>query len=446
MSIFKNIYLLIFFIMAGLLFTHFGCKKAAPPPEPNVVLIVIDTLRADHLPFYGYQKNTAPFLSQMASQSVVFEQAISASSWTAPATASIVTGLMPFQHGIVNGYYISKGFKLELNRIPNKVQTIAELLKENGYKTYAVSDNINICRAMGFHQGFDRFQRFLYKDEKKMDQTLMKWSKEIKANKKYFLYIHYNDVHAPFHPREPWYQKSDKFKENLISLYDSEINYLDEKIKKMYHHYGWDKNTLVIVVADHGEELWDHDKVGHGFSLFQEVVRVPFLIYFPERHQSPKRITTKVSNMDVMPTIQHYLQLKSSQAKTGINLMPLIKSGDTGAGDSRYIFSHLILSYQDKLKNQMVRATFKSIVNDKWKYIFRFKEETGTIFRRQLFNLDLDPGEKNNIYEENKKVASRLVSKYLKFEKNCKRYQSKKSKPNLDKEKMDELRTLGYVK
>ncbi len=94
----------------------------------------------------------------------------------------------------------------------------------------------------------------------------------------------------------------------------------------------------------------------------------------------------------------------------------------------------------------MVRATFKSIVNDEWKYIFRFKEDTGTIFKRQLFNLHLDPGEQNNVYDKNKKIASRLVSKYLRFEKNCKRYNSKKKKAKLDKEKIDELKSLGYVK
>jgi arylsulfatase A-like enzyme len=110
-----------------------GCKKS---PEPHVVLIVLDTLRADHLPFYGYEKNTAPFLSELASQGIVFENVFAASSWTAPASASILTSLYPFQHGVTTGFLASKYFKVELNRIPGKIKTITEVLKENGYKTY----------------------------------------------------------------------------------------------------------------------------------------------------------------------------------------------------------------------------------------------------------------------------------------------------------------------
>ena len=222
-----------------------NCKRKSSN-EPNVVLIVLDTLRADHLPFYGYKKKTAPFLSEIASRSIIFENAYSASSWTAPATASIFTSLYPFQHGVTTGLKTSKFFKIKLNRIPEKIKTITEILKENGYKTYGVADNINICKDEGFTQGFDRFKLLPYEFETKTNIQLEKWAEEIKAQKKYFLYIHYNDCHLPYHKRSPWYQKKENERDDLISCYDSEINYVDAKIKKMYELFGWDKNTMLI--------------------------------------------------------------------------------------------------------------------------------------------------------------------------------------------------------
>ena len=136
--------------------------------RPNIVLIVIDTLRPDHLPFYGYDRDTAPFLSSLAEGGVVFERVHSTSSWTAPATASIVTSLNPLQHGVLTGFRMVASLRkidptITLNRIPAEVTTVAEVLQEAGYSTYAVTDNINICREEGFEQGFDRFWNYDYR-------------------------------------------------------------------------------------------------------------------------------------------------------------------------------------------------------------------------------------------------------------------------------------------
>lgn len=421
-----------------------GCKGKVSGSEPNVVLIVLDAMRADHLPFYGYPKNTAPFLTELASCGVVFENAFSTSSWTAPATASIFTSLYPFQHSVTTGYLTSMGHKLELNRIPENVETITELLKKNGYKTYCIGDNINICEAMGFDQGFDRFKSFLYKDELEMDRQLVAWSEEIKAQKKYFLYIHYNDTHFPYHPREPWYEEKKGYKDNIISLYDSEISYVDAKIEKMYELFGWDRNTLFIVVADHGEEFWDHlNKVGHGSSLYDEVLRVPFLICFPGEHPTQKRIKINVSNMDVLPTVRNYLGLATEQVASGINLMPLIR-GNAMEAKSRFLFSHLIHNYRSK--NGFKKTIFKSIIHDDWKHIFCYNETTKKHYRKELFDLSADPGEERNLYEKNNKTASQLLFKLNTFEKNCIRFTSKIKNINLDKEKIDELKSLGYVR
>jgi arylsulfatase A-like enzyme len=143
----------------------------------NVVLIVIDTLRSDHLPFYGYKKNTAPFMSDLARQSVVFKNAFSASSWTSPATASIFTSLYPFQHGVLLGLMAilkanAEDPSIRVNRIPEEIETLPEVMKKNGFRTYGVSDNLNIGIKQGFTQGFDRFETFNYNGAPRVNDVL----------------------------------------------------------------------------------------------------------------------------------------------------------------------------------------------------------------------------------------------------------------------------------
>lgn len=414
-----------------------GCKKKSA--EPNVVLIVLDTLRADHLPFYGYEKNTAPFLSHIASQGIVFENTFSASSWTGPATASIFTSLYPFQHGVTTGFFATKFFNIEINHIPNSIKTIPELLKENGYKTYGVANNPNICQEEGFTRGFDKFSLFKNAQEKKMTLQLENWSSEIKTQKKYFLYIHYNDCHIPYTPRKPWYKKKEKIRDDIFSRYDSEISYVDEKIKKMYERLGWDNNTLLIITADHGEEFWDHKKTGHGKTLYAEVIRVPMLIYFPGGDNANKRIKTNTCTIDILPTIREYLGIKPNQLEEGINLLPLINGEKNNTQErERYIFSHLLKHSRDG-----TIAYYKATIYQDWKYIFadKFQKE----YQRELFNMKEDHKEKNNIYEKNIPLANMLFAKFTEFEKKCKKFPQETQKMELDKNKMEELKTLGYV-
>lgn len=434
----KTFFVLCLVVVSALVFQQ-NCKKKTP--EPNVVLIVLDTLRADHLPFYGYKNNTAPFLSQIASQGVVFENALAASSWTAPSTASILTSLYPFQHGVTTGYLASKFFRIKINRIPAKIKTITEVLKETGYKTYGVSDNVNICEKLGFTQGFDRFKRFPYDEEWKMNSQLKEWSAEIKAQEKYFLYIHYNDCHTPLHKRSPYYQKKEDPLADLISQYDSEISYVDAKIKEMYELFGWDKNTLLIVTADHGEELKERGRWGHGNTLYSEVIHIPFIIYFPGDERIQKKIKVNVGNIDILPTVRNFLRIKSSQVEAGVNLMPLIKGQKEKDFDNRYIFSHIL---KHNKKRDGKKAFHRATVFKHWKSIYQDKFQK--TIEKEFYNLKEDPGEKVNVFWENKNLANRLFIKFISFEKKCKKYTQEEADVKLDKKKMEELKSLGYVK
>lgn len=435
------------YLLAGLfLCWQSACRGETPAPHPNVVVIVIDTLRADHLPCYGYDKNTAPFLSELAEKNLVFENTFAVTSWTAPSTASIFTSLYPFQHGVVTGYFAGKGFDNTLNRIPDTVTTLPELMKANGYKTYGLSNNINIGKAIGFDRGFDYFVRFLYKNEPKMNRKLTAWAEKIKQQKKYFLYLHYNDPHSPYHDRKPWYEKKETHKEDMISRYDSEISYVDQKIKKMYELFGWDKNTVLIITADHGEELWDRGKIGHGYSLYTEAVKVPLIIVLPPEYRTQKRLNSTASNIDIMPTLRSFLRFKANPVDAGKNLMPLI-NGKESDNENRDLFGHLILRYRDQEdKTKIRKAIFKSVLSDHWQYIFRYNDAVNSIFSRELFNLGEDPAGTINLYEKFKTVAGRMLHLLGSFEKKCKRFSSRSRKMNLDKEKMEELRSLGYVK
>ncbi|HLP59819.1 MAG TPA: sulfatase-like hydrolase/transferase, partial [Candidatus Deferrimicrobium sp.] len=331
--------------------------------------------------------------------------------------------------------------KVEVNRIPNDIKTLPELLKENGYKTYGVANNPNICAEEGFNHGFDKFASFKEAHEKKMTLQLENWSSEIKAQKKYFLYIHYNDCHVPYTPRKPWYEQKEKKREDFLARYDSEISYVDEKIKKMYERFGWDKNTLLIVTADHGEEFWDHKKTGHGKSLYAEVIRVPMLFYFPGEDNANKRVKINSSNMDILPTIRDYLGIKSTQVEEGINLLPLIEDKKNKTQErERYIFSHLLKHsrHTDGAMNY-----HKATIYQDWKYIFveLFQKK----YSRELFDMKDDPKEQNNVYEKNLPMANQLFAKFTEFEKKCKKFSQETQQIDLDKKKMDELKTLGYV-
>lgn len=425
--------------LATLLVFQPSCRKK--PPEPNVVLIVIDTLRADHLSTYGYKKNTAPFIDSVAGQGIVFKNAFSTSSWTAPATASIFTSLYPFQHGVLTGLAVGKSLKIEINSIPEEIETVTEVLNKNGYATYGISDNINICNAQGFTQGFDKFKRLPYPNNKKIDGLLEKWAEEIMSKKKYFLYLHFNDPHEPYHPRDPWYEAKEGKIQDVVARYDSEIGYLDARIKTLYRKFGWDKNTLLIITADHGEGFLEHKKKAHGNSLYSELIHVPLVIRFPGEDRAPRRISRNVSILDILPTLRGYLEFGGSPVDEGIDLMPVISGKSTDRGEG-YLFSHLI--HRRWLGKENIRKTiYHSTIFQNWKHIVTSRD--GKIIKNELFDLEKDPLERSNIFSENRDIANRLFSRFRVFEEGCKKFKQVSKRMKLDKKRKEELKTLGYV-
>jgi arylsulfatase A-like enzyme len=409
------------------------------PARPNIVLVVIDTLRADHLPFYGYPKETAPFLSELAARGVVFEKAYAASSWTSPATASIFTSLYPFQHGVTMGLLVQKRLidkdsSIKINRIPEELTTLPEVFHINGYRTFGISDNYNISKNQGFTQGFDRFLCFSHTGGRFINEQIRWMKKKILTGEKYFLYVHYNDPHLPYKIPLEEGEKSGNRLTDMKAIYDKEISRVDHCIKELYEKFGWSQNTLLIITADHGEEMNEKGRYGHGKSLLNTVIRVPLLFYYPHGGLfGGKRLRANVSTMDILPTLISFLNFPRTKGLSGQDLMPEVKRAAESSRD-RFIFSHLQVKRGSR--NDILQ---KACLYRDHKYIYKFPE------RHLLYNLKEDPGERRNRFDDGRETARMLAARLFAFEKDSPRYSAAYVDIELDNKSLEQLRTLGYV-
>jgi arylsulfatase A-like enzyme len=420
-----------------LLSTLSSCGKNI---RPNVVVIVIDTLRADRLPFYGYQKDTMPFLNSLAPMSSVFAKAYAGSSWTAPATASIFTGLYPFQHGVVMGLLaqrklIRKNPAIKINRIPENLQTLPEVFKAHSYRTFGISDNVNISEPQGFGQGFDKLLTLLHMGATSINQQLFSLEKEIKSSPRYFLYIHYNDAHRPYKLPLSADERSGESTKDFMLQYDKELTHIDQCIRELYQRFGWDRNTLIVVTADHGEEMMEKGFYGHGTSLFNTVLHVPLLFYFPgSKSVAAGKVPTPVSTLDILPTLNTMLGFADIDNLSGKDLSPLLINPEA-VTEARYIYSHLQVKKADR--DDIVS---KAAILNNYKYIY---QSVGGV--SLFFNLKNDPQEINNLYFNNQKLANKLASSYFNFERFCPRFNPDYVGIKLDQKSIEHLKTLGYI-
>ena len=408
--------------------------------SPNIVLIVIDTLRADHLPAYGYEKPTAPFLSRLAEEGVLFKKAQSVSSWTAPATASIITSLYPFQHGVIDGYnYIKRrrvrNPEIRINQIPNTADTLAEILKSHGYQTYAVADNLNICPELGFDQGFMHFIQRHEQGAGWIADILKAWGRQINHGQPYFIYLHFNDPHYPYLRHEPWYGPQEDEFQDLLAAYDSEIRYVDEKIRELYALFDWGKNTLLIITADHGEEFKEHGHIGHGKTLYQEVLHVPLIMSFPRRLMGPKIITDPVSTLDVLPTVLDMLDISLPDKTAGISLTPYWDK-KVPQIDSRPLLGYLRCVERECFLP--VDGVLKSILAYPYKYL-------NVPGHEMLFHLPTDPQEQKDFLRAEPQRVNRLKSRMESLMQRYPRLDYEYQDIELSPAFLDDLRSLGYL-
>jgi arylsulfatase len=326
-------------VAGPLLLTLVNACESAEGPESvsstshSVILVVIDTLRADHLSVYGYSKPTSPALEALAQESVLYERCLAASSWTQPSTASLLTGLLPRRHGVH-----------ENARLADEVLCFAEVLQEAGYATAGFSGNPNASPIFGFDQGFDHFffsqnrQAKEYPDIRELLEQAETWLAD-HSTSPYFLYLHVMNVHGPYRspagfadrfreqPSEefefqsPLWRKimregdlaaRDQVKEDhlrdLRARYDASIAYTDQELGAFVERLrdqGSLQNSFVVITSDHGEELFDHGGFGHGWTVYDEVLHVPLLLRPPDQLELkvPQRLNPPVSLVDLPATL-----------------------------------------------------------------------------------------------------------------------------------------------
>ena len=317
------------------------CRFAVDRPQPNVVVILMDTLRPDYLGFYGYEEEKAPFLAELAERAVVFERAFSTSSWTAPSTSSLFTSLYPHQHGVIEGFLMHRtrskrredaGVEtLELNRLPADVATLPEVFQSMGYTTFGLAANINVGEEIGFSRGFDRFERDSEASAAFFLERVTEWRDDIRQSEPFFLYLHLNDVHLPYHKRFPYYQKQEAKLGNRRARYLSELSYADEHLRKIYETLDLGKDTVVVALSDHGEEFRDHGGLAHQAKLYIELNRVLMMIHAPFLELEPRRVALNVSLIDVLPTLIELAGGAEEEGRfdrQGVSLVPALKNSE----------------------------------------------------------------------------------------------------------------------
>ncbi len=413
-------------------------QQQPPAPPTRVVVVVIDTLRADHLPAYGYAKDTAPFLSRLAREGVLFEHAYATSSWTAPSTASLFTSLYPFQHGVVLGLRATRKLQarageLRLRTLPESVETLPEMLKQAGYATFGLTQNLNVSAQMGFAQGFDRFRNQPADDTAEvLHARLLAWKPRIDAQPRSFLYLHYLDPHSPYRERAPLFDPQSRGLARAVSAYDSEIRHVDGYLQRAYETFGWERDTLLIVTADHGEEFGEHGSVEHGRTLFGEVLNVPLIMRLPDGRHGGRRVSEPVSLIDVLPTVRACVGRGPAPQDQGRALLDLARG--VSVPRARSLFAHL----HRPEPNGHVRSQ-RAVLEAQRKLI------AGLPHGASLFDLLRDPLDQDDLAAREPDAARVLSRRYDAFESQAARFLGRERDLALTEAAQERLRALGYV-
>jgi arylsulfatase A-like enzyme len=415
--------------------------------RPDVVVVLLDTVRADYLGAYGYERPTSPFLTELAENSAVFERAFSTSSWTAPSTASVFTGRYPWGHGIVTGFLwhqemtetLAEGEgHVAINRLRADQVTLPEQFQRLGYVTVGLASNLNIGDEMGFDRGFDRFVR---EDEGRAEDLVGQvaaWQEEIQAARPFFLYLHLNDAHYPYKRWDSYYLGDLSGASNqgvkARANYESEIGYLDAQIRDVYERFARNRDTVFVVVTDHGEEFGDHGGTGHGSGLFVELNRVALIVHAPRLGVHPKRYSdVNVSLIDVMPTLLDLVGGVSSREIQGRSLVPLLRD-EPGAETLR-------ASLRDRplFAHRRKDSEWWAVQQGPWKLIL----QTGA--SSQLYDHRTDPNEHKDLYAIESVKATELLSLLEPLLDEATWIQGDEGWLEVNKALEEKLKSLGYV-
>jgi len=440
-----------------------ACSTAPGPVErrsPNIVLITIDTLRRDHLSCYGYARKTTPFLDRLAADAVRFDKAYSTSSWTLPAVVSILTGLDPSAHGMKDGDTDEAGVVVGQPVLGEDLVLLPELLRDRGYQTFGLTANEHLQGNLGFERGFDAYRCLGFKPARALSAPLAEIRARIDPRRPYFLWVHYFDPHTPYDARRPelraylgpkevseellgrvqslttaaqleaWDRQGDRdFLPYAQAAYDSCIRLADRAVATLFEALEIGKEDLVLVTADHGEEFREHGRFGHGHALFEELLQVPLLVRLPGGRHAGETVSSRVSLMDLFPTILEIAGIAPRSNIQGKSLLPLIQ--DKGAARDRVIHASTVTDVE-----------VDSVTIDRWKYI----ESQGRPEAAMLFDLESTEGEQRNVIADYPNEAEVLRRALAHLRQNSRRRAPSLQNVPLSPERLEALRSLGYVR
>jgi arylsulfatase A-like enzyme/Flp pilus assembly protein TadD len=401
-------------------------KKVTREANLNVLLVTLDTTRADRLGCYGYQKAKTPNLDYLASNGVRFSHAYSPVPLTCPSHCSILTGTYPLYHQVRNNgtYYLAPELK-----------TLPEALKEDGLKTAAFVSSFTVDSRFGLDQGFDVYDDQLSPDqtfkalnsERKADKVFASFSRWLDENKvhPFFVWIHFFDPHLPYDPPSPY---REQFPDDL---YDGEIAYMDFYVGKILDKlkekdlFG---NTLIVLAGDHGEAFGEKQEKGHGVFIYESTVRVPLIFFAESRLPKGEVLDARVRLIDIMPSILDMLGGSLPQDMQGTSLLPFIE------GKKKDDLSSYIETYYPR--ENFGWSELVGLIDGGWKYIRAPKEE--------LYNLEQDPREEENLAQRETEIVREKRDKLEDIIQNSISPRAA-SRRNLSAEEKERLRSLGYI-
>jgi len=400
----------------------------------NVLLITLDTTRADRLGSYGYASAETPRLDRLAEEGVLFETATTPTAFTLPSHSSILTGLYPPFHGVrLNG-----GVALA-----DVQTTLAESLAGSGYRCGAVMGAFVLDQRWGLSQGFEQFDdEFEMAPDQKLDlagvqrpadrvvDLGLEWL-EADDGRPFFAWLHFYDPHIPYEPPEPY---ATRFAgRGKSGLYDGEIAFTDSQLGRVFdwlEERGLAENTVVVVVGDHGESLGDHGEKEHGYYIYDATVRVPLIVRVPGADLEGIRVPAQVRTIDVLPTVLDLVGVEAPDPLHGESLVPLML--DPEASAPRYAYSESM-----SVHLQYGWSALYSVRTTDHKFIDAPREE--------LYDLAQDPSESENLLRREPEVAEGLRSALVTLREEIEAGAPEIQEADLDEETRDMLAALGYV-
>lgn len=424
-------------LAAGLVFFKFSntSSRSTGPKgrHANILLVTLDTTRADRIGAYGYSAAQTPNIDRLAGQGVLFEQCITPTAYTLPSHSSILTGLYPPHHGVrLNG----------ATALGDSQSTLAERLGAQGYRTGAFVGAFVLDGRWGLSQGFSHYdddfplgadQRLdLAKVQRPADKVVdaaLKWLQEDQSRKPFFAWVHLYDAHTPYEPPEPFRSRFDSG--GLSSLYDGEISFADSQLGRLLDWLdtqGLRENTVVVVVGDHGEGLGSHGEDEHGYYIYDYAVHVPLIVRLPGT--SSLRVPAQVRTVDIFPTLLEFVTGAKVTDIQGESLLGLMDGEKEQS--PRYAYSESMA-----INLQYGWSPLYSLRTNEHKFI--------EAPRAELYDLIQDPGESTNRLDDLRRVARQMRTELQKLREHAAKQEPKAEEADLDEETVRMLASLGYM-